>query len=67
MSKEKEISLINCDFTKKNTRLTSPRSLIACRLIGVTQDDLIYQEDIYVLKNKVNKKKNKFLSKWFDD
>ena len=29
--------------------------------------DLIYEEDIYVLKNKVNKKKNKFLSKWFND
>ena len=51
MSEEK-ISLINCDFTKKKCRLNSPHSLLACRLIGVTQEDLIYQTlDEYVKNN----------------
>ena len=52
MSQEK-VSLVNCDFTKKKTRLTSPHSLIACRLIGVTEEDLIFQTLDEYIKNNV--------------
>ena len=39
MSEEK-ISLLNCNFKQKKIRLTSPHSLLAIRLIGVTLDEL---------------------------
>ena len=52
MSDEKKVSLINCDFSKKKARLTSPHSLIACHLIGVTEEDLIFQTlEEYIKKN----------------
>ena len=53
MSEEKKISLVNCDFKNKKSRLTSPHSLIACRLIGVTEDDLFYQTLDEYIKNNV--------------
>ncbi len=40
MSDDGKVSLENCDFTKKKNRLTSPHSLMACELIGVTEEDL---------------------------
>ena len=52
MSEEKKISLENCDFSKKKTRLNSPHSLMACHLIGVTEEDLIYLTlEEYIKKN----------------
>ena len=53
MSEEKKISLNNCDFKNKKTRLTSPHSLIACRLIGVNDDDLYFQTLDEYIKNNV--------------
>ena len=40
-SKEK-ISLENYNYESKNNRLTSPLSIQACKLQGVTEDDLLY-------------------------
>ena len=54
MSKdENKISLENCDFNKKKIRLTSPYSLLACELIGIDENDLIYiTKDEYFRKNQ---------------
>ena len=41
MSEEK-ISLLNCNFSQKKIRITSPFSCLAIRLIGATMDDLKY-------------------------
>lgn len=54
MSEETKISLLNCDFTKKKTRLTSPHSLMACKLIGVTEEDLIFQTLEEYIKNNID-------------
>jgi hypothetical protein len=52
MSEDKNVSLLNCDFTKKKVRLTSPHSLLALHYIGVMEEDLIYQtQDEYIKKN----------------
>ena len=40
-SKEK-ISLENYNYESKNNRLTSPLSIQACKLQGVTEEDLLY-------------------------
>ena len=49
---EENISLLNCNFNQKKIRLTSPHSLLAIRLIGVTLDDLRYISlDDYIKKN----------------
>ena len=50
---EKKVSLENCDFSKKKIRITSPHSLLACEIIGVDEDDLIYNsKDEFILKNQ---------------
>ena len=50
---EIKISLENCDFNKKRIRITSPFSLMACELIGINQDDLIFiSKEEYVRKNQ---------------
>jgi len=50
---ENKVSLENCDFSKKKIRITSPHSLLACEIIGVDEDDLIYTtKDEYILKNQ---------------
>ena len=49
---EYKISLSNCDFNKKRIRLTSPYSLMACDLIGVDEEDLLFvPKEEYLLKN----------------
>ena len=51
MSEEK-ISLLNCNFKQKKIRLTSPHSLLAIRLIGVTLDELRHLSfEDYIKKN----------------
>ena len=48
-----KISLENCDFNKKRTRLNSPISLVACELIGIDPEDLIYlTKDEYIRRNQ---------------
>jgi hypothetical protein len=48
-----KISLENCDFNKKRTRINSPNSLIACELIGIDPEDLIYlTKDEYIRVNQ---------------
>ena len=49
-----KISLENCDFNKKKMRITSPYSLMACELIGIDQEDLLF----YQKKNTSEKIKN---------
>ena len=50
---ENKISLENCDFNKKKIRLTSPYSLLACELLGIDENDLIYiTKDEYIRKNQ---------------
>ena len=53
MSQQEKVSLVNCDFNKKKSRLNSPHSLIACKLIGVTEEDLIFQTLDEYIKNNV--------------
>ena len=49
---EYKISLSNCDFNKKKIRLTSPYSLMACDLIGIDEEELLYiPKEEYLLKN----------------
>ena len=49
---ENKISLENCDFNKKKMRITSPYSLMACELIGIEQDDLIFlSKEDYIRNN----------------
>ena len=49
---EYKISLSNCDFNKKKIRLTSPYSLMACDLIGVDEEELLYvPKEEFLLKN----------------
>ena len=49
---EKKISLLNCDFTKKKIRISSPLSLTAMHLIGATLDDLRFKSiDEYLKQN----------------
>ena len=51
MSEEK-ISLLNCNYSQKRIKLTSPNSLLAIHLIGVTLDDLRYLTfDEYIKNN----------------
>ena len=51
MSEEK-ISLLNCNFSQKKPRITSPLSLLAIKLIGATLEDLRYITlDEYLRKN----------------
>ena len=51
MSEEK-ISLLNCNFSQKKIRITSPYSNLAIRLIGATLDDLRYLTfDEYIKNN----------------
>ena len=51
MSEEK-ISLINCNFSKKKPRITSPLSILAIKLVGATLEDLRYMSsDEYLRKN----------------
>ena len=50
---EEKVSLINCDFNKKKIRLTSPYSIMACELIGIDQEDLLFlSKDEYIHKNQ---------------
>ena len=49
---EYKISLSNCDFNKKKIRLSSPYSLMACDLIGVDEEDLVYvSKEEFLLRN----------------
>ena len=49
---EYKISLSNCDFNKKKIRLSSPYSLMACDLIGVDEEDLVFlSREEFLLKN----------------
>ena len=50
MSEEK-ISLLNCNFSQKKIRITSPYSNLAIRLIGATLDDLRYLTSDEYIKN----------------
>lgn len=51
MSEEK-ISLLNCDFTQKKIRLTSPLSIMAVNLVGATLEDLRFISlEEYLKKN----------------
>ena len=50
---ENKISLENCDFNKKKTRVNSPFSLAAFELIGIDENDLIFQtKDEYIRNNQ---------------
>ena len=49
---EYKISLSNCDFNKKKIRLTSPYSLMACDLIGIDEEELLFMpKEEYLHKN----------------
>ena len=49
---EENVSLLNCNFSQKKIRITSPHSLLAIRLIGATLEDLRYLSlDEYIKKN----------------
>ena len=49
---EYKISLSNCDFNKKKLRLTSPYSIMACDLIGVNEEELLFvSKEEYLLRN----------------
>ena len=49
---EENISLLNCDFTKKKIRLTSPLSIMAVHLVGATLEDLRFISlEEYLKKN----------------
>ena len=51
MSEEK-ISLLNCDFSQKKIRLTSPLSIMAVNLVGATLEDLRFISlEEYLKKN----------------
>ena len=48
-----KISLDNCDFNRKKIRINSPYSLMACELIGIDQEDLVFlSKDDYIKKNQ---------------
>ena len=57
---EENISLLNCDFSQKKPRLTSPLSITAVKLVGATLDDLRFISLDEYLKNNI---KNKNLEK----
>ena len=57
---EENISLLNCDFSQKKPRLTSPLSLTAVKLVGATLEDLRFISLEEYLKNNI---KNKNLEK----
>ena len=57
---EENISLLNCDFSQKKPRLTSPLSITAVKLVGATLDDLRFISLEEYLKNNI---KNKNLEK----
>ena len=49
---EYKISLSNCDFNKKKIRLTSPYSVMACDLIGIEEEELLFvPKEEYLQKN----------------
>ena len=53
---EKKISLLNCDFTKKKIRISSPLSLTALHLIVATIEDLRFKSiDEYLRQNFQNR------------
>ena len=49
-----KISLENCDFNKKKMRITSPYSLMACELIGIDQEDLLFLSKDEYLKRSMD-------------
>ena len=53
MTDGNKISLENCDFNKKKIRINSPYSLMACELIGIDQEDLLFlSREEYIRKNQ---------------
>ena len=57
-----KVSLDNCDFSKKKMRINSPYSLMACELIGIDQEDLLFlTKDEYIRKNQECQNLNKEL------
>ena len=53
MTSEEKISLENTDFSSKAKRVTSPHSIEACRLIGITLIELYpLTFDEYILQHK---------------
>ena len=57
-----KVTLENCDYNKKKLRITSPLSLMACELIGIDQDDLIFlSKEEYIRKNQECQNLNKDL------
>ena len=52
MSGEK-VSLVNCDFKNKKSRINSPHSLMAFLLIGVTEEELKYIPKEEYIKNNI--------------
>ena len=53
---EKKISLLNCDFTKKKIRISSPLSLTALHLIGATIEDLRFKSIDEYLRQNIQKR-----------
>ena len=51
---EGKISLVNCDFKNKKSRINSPHSLMAFLLIGVTEEELKYIPKEEYIKNNID-------------